>query len=277
MRTQFIQIGRFGNFLLFLFLEIVAFYLVISFNQDQRTIFMHSASVYTAEVNEKYTEFRNYLSLKEINDSLAASNARIRNGFPYAFNYTINKTDTISIVDSTQLYTFTSSKIISYTTSLRNNTMVINKGKNNGLSEGMGVIDDRGIIGITKKCTEHFCSLIPIIHSKSIVSAKVLPSNYFGNLVWTSNNPNLLELNAIPKHAQVDVGDTVVTSGYSHVFPPGIMVGTVENVHLAQGSNFYSIKVQTVNDLNRLNYVYVVKNLMKAELDSLQNTGINEE
>lgn len=275
MRTQFIQIGRYGNLLLFLFLEIVAFYLVINYNQKQRSIFLHSSSYYVAEINNQFKKVSNYMHLGEINDSLAHSIANLRNTLPNTYSI-FAEFDSTVVIDSVKMYTYTSAQVLSYTTSLRDNSMLINKGKTNGLTGGMAVVGEKGIIGITRLCTEHFCSVILIIHSKSIISARVMPCNCIGNLRWISDNPNILYLSAIPKHAEVNVGDSVYTSGFSHLFPSGILIGTIMDVTLPEGSNFYEISVKTVNDFYSLHYVYVVKNLMHAELDSLMKNEINE-
>ncbi len=276
MPKQFIQIGRYGNLLLFLFLEVLAFYLVINFNNKQRSIFAHSSSLYTAEINDKFKQMKNYLHLTEINDSLSHSNARLHSRLSNILETRPLMDSLITPVDLKK-YNYTSAEIISYTTSLRNNTMVINKGKSSGLDDGMAVLGEDGIIGVTMRCTEHFCSVLPIIHSQARISARILSCECFGNLTWTSSNPNILQLNAIPKHVKISVGDSVVTSGFSHIFPPNIFVGTVYSAFIPSGSNFYKIQVKTNNDFYSLHYVYVVKNLMHKELDSLMNNAIEDE
>jgi cell shape-determining protein MreC len=66
------------------------------------------------------------------------------------------------------------------------------------------------------------------------------------------------------------VGDTIVSQGGSGIFPPNEMVGTVTKVIIPNGSNNYLLKLKTSVDFNALNNVFIVKNIYKEELDSLQ-------
>lgn len=268
MSNRLIQIGRFGNLLLFVFLEIIAFYLIISFNNKQRTIFLHSSSFYAASINNRITKVNNYFSLSEKNQQLEESNSDLQNQLSNALQY-IRSQDSTLIHSDFSGYEYTMAEIISYTTSLRNNSMVINKGKKEGLDEGMAVLDRQGIVGITKRCTENFCSVLPVIHSNVNISAKVASCDCYGRLSWEGGNPNILNLYAIPKHVEINEGDSVLTSGFSLIFPPEIYVGKVISASVPSGSNFYDIQVEIVNDLYRLHYVYVVKNLMREEFDLL--------
>lgn len=269
MSNRFIQIGRFGNLLLFIILEIIAFFLIISFNNKQKAIFMHSSSLYTASMSNQVNKIKNYFKLNELNQQLEVTNSELRKKLD-------NSMRIIADLDSTTVHTdiggfdYMMAEIISYTTSLRNNTMIINKGKKNGIDAGMAVLDRQGVIGVTKRCTDNFCTILPIIHNNVNISSKIASCDCYGSLSWTPGNPNILDLNAIPKHVEVNPGDSVITSGFSLIFPPDIYIGKVIEAKVPAGSNFYDIKVEAVNDFYRLHYVYVVKNLLKEEFDSLR-------
>jgi rod shape-determining protein MreC len=140
----------------------------------------------------------------------------------------------------------------------------------------MGVVDEKGIIGIVRNVRPSFSSVLSILHNASRVSVSLKRNQYFGTLLWNGFNPTKMSLAAVPKHADIRIGDTVQTSGYSHIFPKGLMVGTVDSFWIEGGSNFYTIDVSLVNDLSKVNNVYVIKNLVKAELDSLENALLNE-
>ena len=97
------------------------------------------------------------------------------------------------------------------------------------------------------------------------LSAKINRNNYFGSLVWSGYESKKMLLEAVPKHADIQKGDTVVTSGYSTLFPEGIMIGTIDTFHIPSGRNFYEITVNLTNDMNAIQYIYVVNNLQKEE------------
>lgn len=273
MPNRFIQVGRFGNLILFLFLELIAIFMIISFNNKQKAIFLYSTNLYVAEWNNKILNVKNYFKLTEINDSLQKTNTALQEQLE---NSLLNTPATHDGDKFNKKYAYFDAEIISYTTSLRNNTMIINKGKEQGVREGMAVLDKKGLVGITKRCTENFCKVLPLIHSHTNISAKVGGCDCYGTLSWTSTNPNFMQLNAIPKHVSITEGDSVLTSGFSMIFPPNILIGKVVSASIPQGSNFYDIEVKTVNDFYSLHYVYVVENLMKEEFDSLMNEGIDE-
>ena len=74
-------------------------------------------------------------------------------------------------------------------------------------------------------------------------------------------------LEELPRHVVFANGDTIVTSGYSSVFPEGIMVGTIVNRLEANDDNFYSLKIKLSTDFSRLSTVRAIKNSMKEELE----------
>lgn len=269
MSESIIRVGRFGNVLLFLILELFAFFLVIRYNNTQRKIFFHSSNLLSSSIYDRYDRFVDYFSLNQISDSLSKENARLRNSsIPYKYIY-FGEADTLEIQDTTQQYLAIPARVRSLSVNRRNNNIIIDKGSDNGLSEDMAVIGLDGIVGVTRICSRKFCSVLPLIHSKSSVSVALKGSQYFGNLTWESSNPNILNIQGIPQHAEVEKGDTVVSSGYSMLFPGGIVVGTIEDAIINSGSNFYDLEVKLLNDFYNLQYVYVIKNLLKNDIDSV--------
>ena len=133
----------------------------------------------------------------------------------------------------------------------------------------MGVLHDDGPVGIVIATTRRFSKVLSILHSEAMISAAIKRNNYFGSLVWRSNNPEMMRLEAVPKHADIRVGDTVVTSGQSVVFPPDIPIGVVDTFWIDRGSSFYSINVSLNLDISSISHVYLVDYAWSAELDSL--------
>lgn len=267
---------RFAAFFLFLGLEVLCFFLIIRNNDHQRSIFLNSSNVIAAKANAWYDRAVEYSNLQVLADSLGRENAKLKselyNNKAYLALQQNDELDTIF----RQKYQTIRAQVVNNSVTSRNNSLTIDRGKKDGVYPGMGVIGDEGIVGIVRHSTGSFSSVLSVLHSASKVSASLNRSGYFGSLVWNGFNPTKMSLQAVPKHADVRVGDTVQTSGFSHLFPAGIMIGTVDTFSIQGGSNFYSIDVSMINDLSKLNQVYVVSNLAKMEMDSLETLMLNE-
>jgi len=263
-----------GAVFMFLFLQTICFWMIISYNDHQREIFLHNTVLFTSGTQEKISNFYDYWSLYRISDSLAADNARLKQQF-FSGNTLYDSHRAIDNYQRTD--SFIAAKVIYNTISGANNNLLINKGRKHGLEKGMGVITrNNGIAGITTACTRNYCSVLSILHSQASISAKIKNRGYFGSLVWRSPNPRILQLEAVPVHARFVIGDTIITSGYSTLFPEGIPIGIIQNFETPPGSNFFEIEVRTLNDLSKAKYVYVIKDLHQLEKDSLLLPLLNE-
>jgi len=167
-------------------------------------------------------------------------------------------------------------RVIHNSIGLRNNYITLDGGSQYDILPGLGVITDKGPIGIVVASTRRFAKVMSLLHSNMMLSASIKSKGYFGSLVWRSANPMLMELDALPKHAQIQVGDTVVTSGYSKIFPPGLQIGKIDTFWLPEGSNFYRTRVLLDVDLSSLHSAYVILNYSLKEQESLETTGSDE-
>ena len=152
----------------------------------------------------------------------------------------------------------------------RNNRFTLDKGTIEGIDVGMGVISSRGIVGVVRKANEEFASVIPLINTISRTSVMVKGKGYFGILKWKPYDYKKTTLEEIPKHANIITGDTLITSGFSTIFPKGLMVGTITDIELDRGSNYYNISVSLINDLALVQDVYVIdykKKGLKLEVE----------
>ena len=263
-----------GAIFMFLFLQTICMWMIVTFNDHQREIFLHNTVLITSGAQERISNLYDYWALYSISDSLAMENARLKEQL---FSGSASAQYPKSELDQYGKDSIIAAKIIYNRISGGNNHLLINRGKNHGIDRGMGVITaGKGVAGIIKACTRNYCSVLSILHSQASISGKIKNRGYFGSLVWRSTNPRLLQLEAIPVHATFEVGDTVVTSGFSTIFPEGIPLGTIQSYEIPPGSNFYRIEVRTLNDLSKARYVYVVKDLHKAEKDSLLLPLLNE-
>lgn len=264
-----------GAFFLLIVLQSLCFWMIVTFNDTHRGIYLHTSTMITGGIQEEISNFYDYWRLYQISDSLAADNARLLQKTLFA-DQPIQRADSLTF-GSDEMYELIPAKVIYNSVTKRNNNLLINKGKKDGIREGMGVIDrNEGVIGITKHCSQNYCRVLSVLHSQSMISAKILHRDYFGSAVWRTANPTELLLEAIPVHATFDSGDTVITSGYSTLFPEGIPLGVIVESELPQGSNFFKINVKMINDLSKAKYVFVVNDPNRAEKSELIK-GIQDE
>jgi rod shape-determining protein MreC len=272
---------KFGYHLLFLALQFICFYIIINYNKEQKSIFLNSTNLLATNVNTKVDKLDKYLRLQQENDSLQKQNARLIKKFiDYEINASQGKNDTLE-VDSSK-FELMAVNICNSSFTQKDNFITLCEGLRDGVVEDAGVISQNGIVGIVRRVSDHFSIVMSILHSQSNISCSILSSkrkgtNSTGVLKWNSYNPKICNLESIPKHLVVLQGDTVITSGYSTVFPKGIMVGKVKNVTLEKGSNSYSIDVELFNDPSSWNAIYIIKNKLGEEQKKLETSTAKNE
>jgi rod shape-determining protein MreC len=265
---------RFGAPLLFVVLEVFCFYLIINYNQDKKDIFINSSAYYAGRIAEQSIKIGQYIDLQQQNDSLLRENATLIENL-ISIEYSSDK-----IPEPDTMYTgygIIPAHICNSTIHLRNNHYTLCKGYREGIRPDMGVISaNEGIVGIVRNVSENYAHVISILHSQTRISCGIKRRSGHGSLVWNGLDPQRMSLIAIPKHETVIVGDTVMTSGYSTIFPKGILVGKVEKVEKSAGSNSYTITVRLFNNLAGIKHAYVVSNRFAAEKIQLENEVPNE-
>ena len=251
---------RYSAFLLFLLLELVALALVIRYNENQQSIFINSSSIFTGKLYEMTEDAIHYNRLQVTVDSFATETAALKEKI---FNLERSLQKVLPgdrpldscIIES---YKVIDAKVISNTVNKRNNHFTIDRGKNDGVEAGMGVISPHGVAGIIDHAGDNYATAISILHSAARVSASIKRNEYFGSLAWKEIDPGHMMLEDIPKQADILEGDSIITSGYSFIFPKGIFIGTVDNYSTLGGSNYYTIEVKLHEDIARLDQVYVI-------------------
>ncbi|MDP3913537.1 MAG: rod shape-determining protein MreC [Bacteroidota bacterium] len=276
MRSLFRFLLRNYFLMMFLALEAISFVLIVSFNNYQRVAFFNSSNNFAGAVYEKFSSIDDYFSLSRTNARLAADNASLRKQLQLRMSlqeqYPVSRPDTVDA----PAYIFTSAKVISNSVNKQLNYITLNKGSRHGIKPDMGIIDASGIVGVITDVSPNYSTGLSMLNRRLSVPAKITKNNYFGSLVWDGENYNTADLREIPFHIIVNVGDTVVTSGYSNVFPEGIMIGTIKKFDVESGTNFYNIKVELSTNFKTLKYVEVVQNTKRSELKNIEKNNISE-
>lgn len=269
MRTLLRFIQKYSDFLLFLALETVAIILMVQGSSFQKSKIVGLNRQVSGYVYSKFDGAREYLSLKETNSMLVDENANLRNllqGMEQRMDSSVVRTE----FREPYQYQFVPSRVIHNSVYKQNNFMTLDKGKNDGVFRDMGVISDEGVVGIVLETSDNYATVIPIINLDFRLSVKLKSSAYAGILQWNGKSPLFADLNEIPFHVELLEHDTIVTSGFSSIFPEGIEVGTIESFTLEQG-NFYEIRVRLSTDFQSLFHVNVIRNYQQEEQLNLED------
>ena len=265
---------KYGAHILFVVLEIICFYLIINYNLVQKEILLNSSNVYAAKISEQQSKITQFANLRRQNDSLMHENSTlIENLINIEYS-----SDRIPEADSlyTQ-YSLIPTTICNSTVHLRNNHFTLCKGSREGIRKDMGVISSHhGIIGIVRNVSDNFSHVMSLLNSQTQISCAIKNKKGHGSLVWKSMDPQRMTLEAIAKHEKIAIGDTVITSGFSTMFPRGIFVGKIEKYEVMPGSNSYNITVKLFNDLSNVRYAYVIKNRFGEEQSKLEKEVTDE-
>ncbi len=264
-------IVRFHFFILFILIEFFSLFLVFFYNKKQKETFINSSNLISGFIYENTNKITSYLYLKDINKQLILENTIFHNNKINSsrsnFSEFTNIVDTIKFF---QQYKYTNAKIINNSIQKQNNYITLNKGSKQGIERDMAVISPDGIIGIVKNVSNNFASVISVLNIQIGISAKIKNNNYFGSLVWEGKNYKIMNLEEIPNHVNISIGDTIITSGYSTIFPEGIIIGKISSFKKDKSKNFYHISVKLNNDFKHISHVYVIGNLLKAEQKKLE-------
>ncbi|MCH2043569.1 MAG: rod shape-determining protein MreC [Saprospiraceae bacterium] len=279
MQKLFLYLVRFNGVFIFLILEVIALSLYFTRNTTtEKSAFLSSANGVVGGLFEYSNRVYSYWSLASTNKELAEENARLRMSLPGAQYKQL--VTTIKVQDTTyaQQFKYTAALIVNNSTNNPNNFITINRGKKHGLLASSGVVSGtgEGIVGITRKVSPHYSVVMSVLNRAIRVSAKIKRNNYFGVLTWDGKRTDQMVLESVPKHAEINKGDTIVTSGFSTMFPEGILIGTVDSTFIESGSNFHTAYINLFADVGNLQYVYVINDLMRDERKKLEEAVANE-
>ena len=271
MRNLLIFISKYNAFFLFAIFEIAAIVIYIKYNSFQKATFINSTNSVTGNLYARVDEFKEYLTLREVNDKLAKENARLRNQLKTSFY--VDSAAKGKVIDTIykQQYEYVAAKVINNAVNGPNNIITINAGSDAGIKKGMGVINDKGVVGKVLQVSPHFSVIQSILHSETVISAMLANSRQIGSFSWGADfDPHRGLLYDVTNDASPKVGEQVVTSDKS-LYPTGIAIGKLLNLRAknARGS-FLSMDVALAVDFTKLEYVYVVINEFATEQTELE-------
>lgn len=257
---------RYVHILLFLFYELLAIILIISFNQNQKDIFLYSSNLFSGSILEKTVKAKDYLQLKDSNEDLLKENAKLLGDL-------INTPRPVQFENlDTSIYSFdvVPARVINNSIRSTRNYFTIDKGTRDGIQENMGVITVSGVAGVVKKVNQKYALVLSLLNVESHVSASLDGYDYFGSTAWNGTSFKNIGLNGIPTHVVIRSGDKVITNGYSTIFPPGLPIGEIQAFDVSKNGVFYDISLEPYTEFSSLGNVYVLKNNFAEERLSLE-------
>ncbi len=274
MNELFGFIVRHSKWLVFAFFVTISCTLLFNDDPYRRHVFMTSAGRMAATVYKGANNVTSYFDLREINGDLNRRNAELQAEI-VRMQETIDRlreqnfTDTLAIDSGVRHFDFIVAHVINNSISHPFNYLTINKGSSDGIKPELGVIDRNGVVGIVSTTGAHSARVISLLNPHFRLSCKIKRSDYFGSLVWDGANPSEALLEELPRHTVFEPGDTIVTSGYSAVFPSGLPVGVIIGADTDRNQNFFTLRMRLLADFTTLGNVQVVINNQAEEIRAL--------
>lgn len=266
---------KYLSVIIFVVLEILAFLLVVNKNDLQRSVAFRYATTLSAWTYEITNSVTDYFGLAEANKELSEENARLltenaRYRDLMLCSDSSGMSNQLGIVSARESYL--SAKVVYNSVYDLQNYIIIDKGSAQGIEEDMGVFTPQGVVGVVQRVSKNYAVVLPIINPEQVISAKIKGNNQLGSVKWNGKTPLKAKLYEIPNHVNVVAGDSIVTSGFSAIFPEGIMIGVVDKATNVENTMYCDIDIALTVDFQSLSYVTVAAFTNKNELLNLQKS-----
>jgi len=264
MRNLLNFLAKYNNLLIFIILEGFAVFLLASGNNYHNTRFIKGIRGLTRGIEERMSNMRAYFNLRDVNQSLVAENTALKNTIERLARQEEILFFSVDDTVNNQQYIFSDAKVTDNTVNRQKNFFILNRGTRQGLAKDMAVVTGSSVAGIIVGCSDNFSIAMSLLNIDFRLSARIRSNGYFGSLSWNGRDISRAVLSEIPQHVTFGIGDTIETTGYSAVFPEGIIIGTISGFEKT-GGDFFKIDVSLLTDFRKLSYVKVIGNLKKAE------------
>ena len=275
MRNLLRLIVRYYFFFLFLLLEVVSVAFLVQSNNFHRGQFISMTRSVEGFFYNTFGGIREYLVLRQTNEELQMENILLRNRLDALMREKNILPEVSKDSVPRRQFTYIPASVINTSTNKQFNFLTIDRGRYHGIEPEMAVISPSGVVGVGYSVSGNYSSVIPVVNRNFRLSAKIERNGYFGSLSWPGGGYRNAVLHEIPFHVDLRQGDTIVTSGYSAIFPEGIVVGRVREFEVIEG-NFYTIQVDLAVDYKKVSRVEVIGNLLREEQQVLEQTESND-
>jgi rod shape-determining protein MreC len=242
---------------------------------------LSTANMAIGLIYQKKSDLVYYISLDKMNDSLMHENARLRlavsniKSLDTLSSYKVSKelynTDTTVHEVRFANYKYRTARVINNSVNSVNNYVTINIGSKEGVARGMGVISGTGLVGYVVHVSNHFSTVLSIMSKQQLVSARLKDGTY-GFTSWDVEKPEVFIMKDMPQEAKIYKNDSIYTTSYSHLFPPDVLIGTVDKVYINKRNGQKQLVLRPATNFRKLMYVYVVENIQMPERKDLEDS-----
>ena len=282
MRNLLEFLSKYYHWLLFAVLEVTSFVLLFQFNSYQGSVWFTSANAVVGKLYELESSVESFFSLTKVNKDLTLRNFYLERQVNQLSRLYYDLTKDTTIAERNELeflsrYKLIPANVVSNSVDRNDNLMTIDRGSKDGVEKDMGVACCNGVVGVVYLVSDHYSVVMPVLNYHSRISGAIRRRGYFGYLKWQDGDSNIAYVEDVPRHAKFKRGDWVETSGYSSIFPPGVLVGKIIEVYNSRDGLSYRLKVQLTTDFGNVRDVCVISDkgiaertrLMEAARDSL--------
>jgi rod shape-determining protein MreC len=276
MKNLLAFVTKYYHWFLLVLLEVASGMLLFQKNSYQGSVLFSSANVVAGKVYEWDADVRSFFSLTRVNEELTLRNFYLERQVSQLRRLYGDMTQDTTEAERQQLeflsqYKLIPAKVVANTLDKADNLMTIDRGRADGVERDMGVACGNGVVGVVYLVSDHYAAVIPVLNvTSSRISCAIRGRGYFGYLQWYGGDASVAYVEDIPRHARFKRGDWVETSGYSAIFPPGVLVGRIENIYNSVDGLSYRLKVRLSTDFGCLRDVVVISDKTIGERLRLQ-------
>ena len=283
MRNLLEFLSKYYHWLLFLVLEVVSFVLLFQYNSYQGSVWFSTSNAVVGKVYEVDAAIESFFSLTMVNENLTRRNFYLERQVNQLRRLYADMTRDTTAAERAELeflgrYELIPAKVVSNSIDRADNLMTIDSGRKDGVEVDMGVACGNGVVGVVYLVSDHYSVVMPVLNYHSRISCSIRHRGYFGYLKWSGGDASIAYVEDVPRHAKFKRGDWVETSGYSSIFPPGVLVGKIVEVYNSRDGLSYKLKVHLSTDFGNVRDVCVISDkgiaertrLMEAARDSMR-------
>lgn len=250
--------------------------LIVSFNNYQSAVMFTSANNIAGNLYETVNGIDRYFGLKSENDQLIEHNVRLMNELQACkekleeYNDSVQLAEYIEQKRKEEGFTYMSARVVNSSYNKVDNYITLDKGSKDGFETEMGVFNNDGVVGIIYQTSDNYSLVIPLLNNRSNINCRVKGTNSYSALQWEGDDARYSYMVDLPRYAVFEQGDTVVTSGFSSIFPADIPVGIIESLEDSEDGLFYRAKVKLFVNFTNIDNVFVIGNKGKDEQVALE-------
>ena len=279
MRNLLDFLYKYHHWLVFVLLEVVSVVLLFQYNSYQGSVWFSSANAMAGKVYELESTMTSYIGMRELNEQLTLRNMYQERQLDQLRRLYADATKDTTDMQRKELeflshYQLISAKVVENSIHKAENLITIDKGRKDGVEPDMGVACGNGVVGVVYLVSDHYSVVIPALNTASSrISCSIRNRGYFGYLHWYGGDPSVAYVEDVPRHAKFKLGEWMETSGFSSIFPSGVLVGKIEQAYNSSDGLSYKLKVRLSTDFGNLRDVVVISDKSIAERAALMQAA----